>query len=350
MGCTQSTEESKVSRRLDAELIKDGRAHQQDVKMLLLGPGESGKSTLFKQMKILARPNGYSDEELMKFRGSIHRSVMQQMLLLIEQMREHGRWPEGSQEEQVLEKWVNKIKDAGEQWSQDAGEAVEALWAMDCVKQEAQQEETKKQLNESAPYFFDSLSRLREENYKPTQQDVLRCRVRSTGIEEADFQFDELRFRMFDVGGQRSERRKWIHCFDSVTVVIFCASLSEYDQTLREDPTCNRMKESLLLFDEIVNSPWFRKTPVVLFLNKYDLFQEKIGRVPLKVCFANYTGPNTAKEAREYIGGRFLDLPQDKSKAIYMHYTVAVDTENICTIFRVVKETLLREILSNFVV
>lgn len=346
MGCTQSTEESKVSRRLDAELIKEGRAHQQDVKMLLLGPGESGKSTLFKQMKILARPNGYSDEELFKFSSSIHRSVMQQMLLLVDQMREHGRWPQ----DQAMDALVDRVRDAGEQWSHDAAQAVETLWSKESVKQEAQQEDTRKQLNESAPYFFDSLNRLKEDNYKPTQQDVLRCRVRSTGIEEADFQFDELRFRMFDVGGQRSERRKWIHCFDSVTVVIFCASLSEYDQTLREDPTCNRMKESLLLFDEIVNSPWFRKTPVVLFLNKYDLFQEKIVRVPLKVCFANYSGPNSAKEAREYIGGRFLDLPQDKSKAIYMHYTVAVDTENIATIFRVVKETLLREILSNFVV
>lgn len=46
---------------------------------------------------------------------------------------------------------------------------------------------------------------------------------------------------MLDVGGQRSERRKWIHCFDGVTVVLFCASLSEYDQVLREDMTQVRM-------------------------------------------------------------------------------------------------------------
>ncbi len=91
-----------------------------------------------------------------------------------------------------------------------------------------------------------------------------------------------------------------------VTVVLFCASLSEYDQTLREDPTTNRMKESLLLFDEIVNSPWFRKTPIVLFLNKTDLFKEKVARVPLSVCFANYTGGNTAQEGMDYIRARFV--------------------------------------------
>jgi guanine nucleotide-binding protein subunit alpha len=135
-----------------------------------------------------------------------------------------------------------------------------------------------------------------------------------------------------------------------VTVVIFCASLSEYDQNLREDSTTNRMKESLLLFDAIVNSPWFRKTPVVLFLNKIDLFKEKIVRVPLNVCFTNYTGQNEVEEAKEYIRQRFIELPGDKAKAIYVHFTCAINTENVEVVFRVVKETLLREILNNFVV
>jgi guanine nucleotide-binding protein subunit alpha len=40
---------------------------------------------------------------------------------------------------------------------------------------------------------------------------------------------------MFDVGGQRSERKKWIHCFEAVTSIIFCVSLSEYDQVLLEE-------------------------------------------------------------------------------------------------------------------
>ena len=92
-----------------------------------------------------------------------------------------------------------------------------------------------------------------EDDYIPTEQDVLHARVRSTGIEEAFFEFDNMSFRMVDVGGQRSERRKWIHCFDCVTAVVFVSSLSEYDQTLREDDSQNRMKESLLLFDEICN-------------------------------------------------------------------------------------------------
>ena len=138
--------------------------------------------------------------------------------------------------------------------------------------------------------FFNDIERIGEANYIPTNQDILRCRVRSTGIDEAEFEVTGLEFKMLDVGGQRSERRKWIHCFDCVTAVIFCASLSEYDQVLREDQSQNRMKESILLFDEICNSPWFRDTTFLLFLNKTDLFREKIVRVPLKVCFPDYSG------------------------------------------------------------
>src|SRR5690606_5469629 len=141
--------------------------------------------------------------------------------------------------------------------------------------------------------------------YVPTEQDVLRARVRSTGIEEAQFVHEDFKFTMLDVGGQRSERRKWIHCFDSVTAVIFCAALSEFDQVLREDESQNRMKETLLLFEDICNSPWFREIAIILFLNKTDLFREKLQRVQLNKFFSEYTGPNEYKEALAFIENMF---------------------------------------------
>lgn len=52
-------------------------------------------------------------------------------------------------------------------------------------------------------------------------------------------------FRVYDVGGQRSERRKWMHCFDDVTAIIFVAAVSAYDQVLYEDATQNRIDEVL---------------------------------------------------------------------------------------------------------
>jgi len=95
---------------------------------------------------------------------------------------------------------------------------------------------------------------------------------------------------MFDVGGQRSERKKWIHCFENVTAIVFLVAISEYDQVLVEDETVNRMQEALTLFDSICNSRWFVKTSIILFLNKIDLFKEKLTKSPMGKYFPDYNG------------------------------------------------------------
>lgn len=81
---------------------------------------------------------------------------------------------------------------------------------------------------------------------------------------------------MFDVGGQRDERRKWIQCFNDVTAIIFVTACSSYNMVLREDPTQNRLRESLDLFKSIWNNRWLRTISVILFLNKQDLLAEKV--------------------------------------------------------------------------
>ncbi len=104
------------------------------------------------------------------------------------------------------------------------------------------------------------------------REDFLKMRVRTTGVVEASFHVRyrgmALSFRLIDVGGQRSERRKWIHCFDNVDAILFLVAISEYNQVLLEDGRTNRMDESLKLFESIVNNPFFIKTSFLLFLNK----------------------------------------------------------------------------------
>ena len=106
-----------------------------------------------------------------------------------------------------------------------------------------------------------------------------------------------------DVGGQRTERKKWIHCFDDVLLVMFLAAISEYDQVLEEDEKTNRLTESLTLFGTILSYKWFkyvikhsflfqsisptprRDSSIALFLNKKDLLEEKIQYSPLEAHF-----------------------------------------------------------------
>jgi len=87
----------------------------------------------------------------------------------------------------------------------------------------------------SLSYFYSDLGRLFDPAYHPTDQDIIRCRARTIGITETTFSLRDHEMLMVDVGGQKSERRKWIHCFQDVTSILFLVSLSGYDQCLVED-------------------------------------------------------------------------------------------------------------------
>lgn len=163
----------------------------------------------------------------------------------------------------------------------------------------------------------------------PNDQDVLRSRVKTTGITETTFIIGDLTYRMFDVGGQRSERKKWIHCFENVTTILFLVAISEYDQLLFEDETVNRMQEALTLFDSICNSRWFINTSIILFLNKIDRFKEKLPISPMKNYFPDYEGGDDYAAACDYILNRFVSLNQHETKQIYTHFTCATDTTQI---------------------
>lgn len=84
-------------------------------------------------------------------------------------------------------------------------------------------------------YYFSDIDRLFEPQYQPHEQDIVQCRARTIGITETTFQLKDHEMLMVDVGGQKSERRKWIHCFQDVTSILFLVSLSGFDQCLVED-------------------------------------------------------------------------------------------------------------------
>jgi len=346
MGGCASTDEKKKSQEIDKIINGDRKKLKEEVKLLLLGPGESGKSTVFKQMKIIQDGGGFSQDELQSYKYIVYGNCVTQMKVIVNAATKLNLPLE--EDNKKRSDRLTKVPSGGDAWSTELGEDIQQLWKDSGIQKAYSMRDKFYQLNDSASYFFDNIDRFMNPSYIPTQADVLRARVRSTGIEEAEFKFEEIMFRMVDVGGQRSERRKWIHCFDGVTAVIFCVALSEYDQTLREDDQQNRMKESLLLFDEICNSHWFRNTTFILFLNKIDLFREKIQKVDLKVCFPNYTGGLNFDNASAFIKARFLEQNQSPH-IIYTHFTCAISTENIEFVFKCVRETVLKKILNEVI-
>ena len=127
----------------------------------------------------------------------------------------------------------------------DVADAIRSLWR-DASIQEAVRRSREFQLNDSAIYYFNAIDRMASPSYLPSDQDILRSRVKTTGITETTFKVGELTYKLFDVGGQRSERKKWIHCFENVTALVFLVSLSEYDQMLYEDESVVRPSITLI--------------------------------------------------------------------------------------------------------
>ncbi|KAJ6232121.1 guanine nucleotide-binding protein (g protein) [Anaeramoeba flamelloides] len=117
--------------------------------------------------------------------------------------------------------------------------------------------------------------------------------------------------------------------------------MSEYDQTLSEDQKKNRMHESLMLFEEICNSRWFMNSSIILFLNKNDLFKEKIQKVDLNVCFPDYDGGLDYEKGSEYIRQRYLEKNHNENKLVYCFSTCATDTDNIKKIFVSLQDNIL---------
>eukprot|EP01097_Dermamoeba_algensis_P008066 TRINITY_DN5241_c0_g1_i1.p1 TRINITY_DN5241_c0_g1~~TRINITY_DN5241_c0_g1_i1.p1 ORF type:complete len:347 (-),score=67.47 TRINITY_DN5241_c0_g1_i1:582-1622(-) len=324
-------EQMKKSKQIDKDIKKRPLEH----KLLLLGAGESGKSTFFKQLKLLTEE--YDDEERKQWSNFARSDCIACMQSMVKAAIKLGKQVSPENMDAAAE-----VEGAPEgRWTRELGLRVKQLWADPVIRDIFNQRDQAFQLNDSAEFLFTNIDRLLDDTYQASNEDIIRTRVRTTGITEAQFNFNTWSFRMIDVGGQRGERRKWIHCFDAVTCVVYCVSLAEYNQKLREAEETNRMEESLRLFAGTTNSPWFWKIPIILFFNKSDVFNDKLKTVPLKTCFPQYTGPNEFLPAAEYIREQFLAL-NEAPHQIHPHFTTAIDPENVRVIFLGVKETILK--------
>jgi len=347
MACCKGEEIDKETLRTNKS-IDDAIAKEKKTglpfRLLLLGAGESGKSTIAKQMKII-HLNGFSAEEKALFITAIHTNVYQSMRNMVQAAQRMGievRAPPS-----LLGKFEASFLDS--RISPEFGKEISQLWKDGGILK-AFERRSEYQLNDSTKYYLDDVLRVTAANFEPTDQDVLRSRVQTTGIIETEFAVDGHKFILVDVGGQRSERKKWIHCFEDVTAVLFCVGLSEYDQVLYEDNVTNRMHEALKLFHEICQSKWFVYTAMILFLNKSDLFADKIktGKT-IKIAFPDYDGPTVYEDSAKFIQTKFTavtDPLTQKARTIYPHITCATDTNNVRVVFGAIKEFIVSQALA----
>jgi GTPase SAR1 family protein len=216
------------------------------------------------------------------------------------------------------------------------GDLISILWK-DPAIQKSWERRNELQIMESHKIFFEDIDRIKSPTYVPTTNDVLYARVRSTGVITERHQIGSIIFELYDVGGQRNERKKWIHCFDNVDAVIYVSAVSEYDQTCFEDNDTNRVLESLSQFQWISKHELFKTTPIILLLNKRDLFEAKLKTTPISSIshFSDYDGGADLDKACTYFRKKFeaLAVASTPEKEFYAHATCAIDTNNVQKVF-----------------
>mmetsp|Transcript_4456 Transcript_4456/g.7968 ORF Transcript_4456/g.7968 Transcript_4456/m.7968 type:complete len:357 (-) Transcript_4456:174-1244(-) len=321
------------------------------IRLALLGAGESGKTTLSRQMRS-TYGDGFSKNYLLEHRNLIRSNLIKTILTLIEEAEERnvGKF---SLEAQELIQDVKELDmdDAGMyQINEDLGYAVGKIWR-DPIIQQVYTMRSQFQLDENAKHFLDLAEMICRDNYRASQNDIIRNRVRTVGRSAINFEIRGQKFEMVDVGGQRSERAKWKRGFENLTSVIFVAALSAYNQVSIEDSKRSRTEEALDLFEQVACSDEMkniRDCSLILFLNKKDVFKEKleVEKIPLTVCpaFKDYKGKAKYDEALDYVIKQFQKRVKT-NRDVFIYDVCAVDTENVIRIFNSVKKTILRSAL-----
>ena len=315
------------------------------ITILVLGTPGSGKSTIMKQFRILYG-DGFSNSERSSGLSVIASNVMESVsscIGMIDQADIENKGPKTLALNNLLKGATEEDTTSGAK-PQPKGKTKELLkLAEEIWCNENLQDLFKDQLcdygvriTDADGYFLKRIKKMNSPSYIPTDDDLLHMRQVTDGVEEFKFTYRSCDFTVIDVGGRKAERRKWINLFSRANMIIYCASLVDYDLALEEDTSVNSMVESLSVFESVVNLTYFQDTPLLLFLNKKDLLSKKVKAVSLVEHFPDYKGPDdNPHEIVGYIKSKFLHKIKDKSRPVKVHIICATNTRDVKKAFEI---------------
>ncbi|PPR05527.1 hypothetical protein CVT24_003270 [Panaeolus cyanescens] len=225
---------------------------------------------------------------------------------------------------------------------------MRSLWCDESVR--AVLKNRKIRLEDSAGFFLDDLDRIARRSYEPSDDDVLRARLRTLGVQEYRICFEPANTTVFsagiggdvgktwllyDVGGSRTMRHAWIPFFEDIQAIIFLAPVSCFDERLSEDSKVNRLEDSFMLWRSVTSSMLLSKATMILFLNKCDLLKKKLkSGVMVRQYLPSFGDrPNDTNTVVKYLREKFKEILKQQSpeqRAGYFYATSVI----VCHFFQ----------------
>ena len=303
---------------------------------MCLGAGESGKSTVIKQLTFIHKQQLVPDERL-SYVKVLQNNTVQCMVTLIREAEAFGY--AFSDEERISAELILG-HDQRQTLPFDSIADIDRLWQSEAVQLTYARRNEFWHL-EATEYYFANAERYVTDGFVPSEEDMVMARKRTTGVVVTELDYGGIHWSCVDVGGQRSERRKWLNCFDNVKAIIYVVNLAGYCKVLFEDKAVNRMHESLNLFEATMSNSLFASTPVFIFLNKKDLFEQLIRDRNIDCCFPEYQGPNDLHSCIEYISEEYQRRMPPRSQKPTFLLLAARMKKDVQYCFEEVKDLLL---------
>ncbi|KAJ7690395.1 G-protein alpha subunit [Mycena rosella] len=387
----------KTSRQIDEVLLQSKKMQDKkrlDVKILLLGQSESGKSTVLKNFRLRFTPQ-YFDTERAAWKTVVLLNLISSIRVIVHAIESELAAPEFTlvsdvhrqrcaelqpllREEGVINKLISPFHSApGDVYVRPGGEwktllatspaaqntaavvagmrdELEALWADAAVRELLEKKDVS--LRDAGGYFMDDIARVTDPAYVPTDSDILRARIKTMGVEEHFFEKEEgpvtrgvkvKDFWIYDVPGSRGSRAVWIPFFDMVEAIVFLTPLSFYE-VLEEDSRVNRLEDSVVLWKEICANPLLQHCQIILFFNKMDILKAKLkaGLIVKEYVPSFGDRPNTYAGATTYFKEKFRAYHKRTSptpRSFFYYETTAVDTRSTAKIIGAVHEEIFRK-------
>jgi guanine nucleotide-binding protein G(i) subunit alpha len=349
LGGDSGSDGTKLSEKRDISNDWNGEENGSEVKIILLGSGESGKSTMYRQIqKILAQ---MKESEIKTFVPNIYENIwrMTKDCCISCQKRYPNKPFDNEASKGAAESLMNFDRDFGEfkdgyGYTKEIYNAIITLWNDPKIQEVfPKYKGADFHANDGWEYLFKMENLLRykpQPEFVPSFEDMIQCRKKTIGINKLKFRVGQKEFIITDVGGQRNERKKWANAFENVSVLIFVASLGDFDQMCYEDDVTNRMTEAIELFEKTINNTWFINQQIILLLNKKDILVEKLKKKDLSETFEEYKGGKDYENSVQYIAQKFRECDKGGGDRITVKFIQATDTKTVSQIFEEIKSTL----------